>query len=449
MPNNHLFGTSGIRGDADTLFTNQFCFDIGRTFAIFLSSKNIEGSIATGMDPRGSSPRIKKFIEAGLWHEKREIYDQGATPVPSMCFILLSNQSLAGSLMITGSHIKANLNGVKFFFNKEEIIKEDEEEIESIYYSLANKILVDENSKVEIHTDSSAQREYEEMLIKLCDTTYPAWRVVVDPGDGAQSDIMPGVLSRLGIKVVEFNTTLQGEFFARDTENEQDFEPLKKKVVETGADFGVGFDSDGDRCIFVDDKGNFIPGDYTASLVARETASEGIVSTIAASQVIEHLGKKVYRTQVGSPYIIAKMKETKSLFSFEPNGGGISAEIMYTRDGGSTTIKFLNILSRSKKTIHELVAELPKYYLKKTKVDYKWEQKQQIIDLAKKKYSRYKIDELDGLKIWLDAETWLMFRSSANAPEFRIFAESRDEQTATKLLNEGEALVKGVIESVK
>jgi phosphomannomutase / phosphoglucomutase len=440
-----LFGTSGIRGDAEVLFTDQFCFDLGRTFARYLKSKGLDGDVAVGMDPRGSSPRIKQAVEKGLWYEKYEVYDQGATPVPSMCFVLQVNPSFTGSLMITGSHIKANLNGIKFFVNKEEILKKDEEEIQKLYFKLKEEIDHNIAPPAESHPDLKAAEEYKEMLLRLADGPYPAWKVVVDPGDGAQSDVMPQVLSALGIRVHELNTTIQGDFFARDTENEEDFAPLKRKVVETNSDFGVGFDSDGDRCIFVDHKGNFIPGDYTASIVAREAQTTDIVTTVATSQVAEYIGKKIYRTKVGSPYIISKMKETGAQFSFEPNGGGISAEIMFTRDGGSTTIKLLNILKKSGKTIEDLVSELPKFYLAKTKLDYKWEQKDEIIKRAKEKYSGNKIDETDGLKIWIDKTSWLMFRSSLNAPEFRIFAESKNSEKARSLLKEGEKLVREVI----
>lgn len=444
MSQKSLFGTSGIRGDAEKLFTDQFCFDLGRTFAKFLTKNSLSGPVAVGMDPRGSSPRIKKAFESGLYFENREIYDQGATPVPSMCYVLLTNSSLAGSVMVTGSHIKDYLNGIKFFAFQEEINKEQEGQIEEIYYGLAGKVEFSPK-EFEVENEDRAKREYTQMLIDLAKGPYPNWKVVVDPGDGAQSDIMPQVLSTLGIEVIELNATIQGEFFARDTENKEDFEDLMATVVEKKADFGVAFDADGDRCVFVDKNGNFIPGDYTAALVARETKGEDIVTPIATSQVVEHLGKKVHRTKVGSPHVIAEMKRVGATFGFEANGGGISSEIMMTRDGGSTTIKFFNVLSQSGKSFEDFVAELPKFYLMKKKVDYNWDLKDKIIAGAKEKFSGIKIDETDGLKIWLDDQTWLLFRSSANAPEFRIFAESNEEDKAKKLL---EKASKYVVEAI-
>lgn len=431
-----LFGTSGIRGDADKLFTQQFCFDLGRTFSLFLDKHKLSGPVAIGMDPRGSSPKIKQYFELGLLFGGREVLDQGTTPVPSMCYLLQVSDHIAGSAMITGSHIKDYLNGIKFFADKEEILTNQERQIDEIYYKIANKVKV-KRSKKGVENENKAGEEYKNMLIQLAKAPYPKWKIVADPGDGAQSDIMPIVLKELGVNVIEINANLQGNFFARDTENEPDFELLKQKVKSTKADFGIAWDADGDRCIFIGKGGNFIPGDYTAAIVARESHSNSIVTTIAASQVVEHLGKRVIRTKVGSPYVIEAMKKTTSKFGFEPNGGGVSAEIMYTRDGGSTTIKFLNILKQSGKSFEDLVNELPKFYLSKTKVDYPWKLQKLILSEAKLNFKGTKIDETDGLKIWIDKNTWMLFRSSQNAPEFRVFAESLSKDNSNKLLKDG------------
>lgn len=442
-PAHTLFGTSGIRGDAETLFTSQFCFDLGRTFAIFLDRHKLIGSVAIGMDPRGSSPRIKKSIENGLIHELRIVYDEGATSVPSMCYITRANESNAGSIMVSGSHIKDYLNGVKFFAFKDEILKENEKEIEEIYFSIKDKVYPDnkEFSSMMINEDR-AKEEYKQMLISLSKGTFPKWKIVVDAGDGAQSDIMPQVLRILGADVVEENCTIQGKFFARDTENPEEFTSLSKKVVDVKADFGVAYDSDGDRVIFVDSKGNFIPGEYIACLIAKESSSDTVVTTIGSSQVVDHIGKKVIRTKVGSPYVVAVMKKNNIKLGFEANGGVISGEIMYTRDGGSTTLKTLNYLAKTNQHLDEAVSELPKYYLFKTKVDYKWELRDKIISEAKKAFSGIRIEEMDGLKIWLDENTWILFRSSMNAPEFRVFAESSDETKSKELLSKGIEFVK-------
>ncbi len=437
-----LFGTSGIRGDAQTLFTDQFCFDLGRTFAKFLSQHGGSGTVAIGADPRDSSPRIKKIVSLGLAHEGKKILDEGITPIPSMNYILLVDENIAGSIMVSGSHIKAQLNGLKFFAFKEEILKEHEVEINNIYLTLKDSIVFSDTG-LEIVNETRAKDEYIKRLIALA-KNFPRWSAVVDPGNGAQTEVVPEVLEKAGCNVIKLNADLTQQFLTRDTEVESDFSQLKEKVKNESADFGVGYDSDGDRAVFVDEKGNYIPGDYTGTLVAKYLQGKVVVTPINTSQVIDKIGKEVVRTKVGSPYVVEKMKKVGASFGFEANGGGIFPD-MYSRDGGRMTIEVLNILASSGKKLSELISELPRFYIERDKVEYKWELKDIIINEAKSKFKGVKIEELDGLKIWLDDNTWILFRSSANAPEFRVFAESASADTAKKLLDGGLALVKDVI----
>jgi len=109
------------------------------------------------------------------------------------------------------------------------------------------------------------------------------------------------------------------------------------------------------------------------------------------------------------------------------------------------TIEVLNILAKKGSKLSELLSELPKFYIERDKIEYKWEFKDKIIEEAKSRFKGKKVEELDGLKIWVDENTWILFRSSANAPEFRVFAESKNKETAEKLLNDGLSLVKAVI----
>ena len=444
MDKKSLFGTTGIRGPADTLFTDQFSFDIGRTFAIFLSDNNLNGAVAVGMDPRESSPRIKKAFVNGLNSEKRKVYDEGITCIPSMNYILQINNSLTGSSMISGSHIKEDLNGIKFFAFGEEILKEHEHIIENIYWDLKGKVGFT-GKEPETVSESKAKDEYIKRLVSLA-RGYPQWRTVIDTGNGSQTEIMPEVFRRTNLDVIGINTDLSQKFLAKDTEVPEDFKDLQERVVSETADFGVGFDSDGDRAVFVDENGSFIPGDYSCSLIARNSSSDVIVTPVNTSQVIDKIGKHVVRTKVGSSQVVQGMKETGSEFGFEANGGGIFLDMM-SRDGGRTAIEVLNIMAKSRKKLSELISELPSYYIFKEKVAYKWELKDRIMAEAKEEFKGVKVEEIDGLKIWLDDNTWILFRSSANAPEFRVFAESKDEKKAKKLLLDGISFVKNIIQS--
>jgi len=440
-----LFGTSGIRGSADTLFTKQFCFDIGRTFIEFLRRHESLGPIAIGMDPRESSPRIRNELLTGLSTGGVELFDEGVTPIPSMNWLIINTPVVAG-IMITGSHIAPELNGVKFYAHDEEVSVDDQKEIESIYYQIKGKGKPD-SIPVNVKIESRAQELYSDMLFNLAVGPFPSWSVGLDCANGSQSVVMPALLRRLGLNVIEVNCDPQEPFIARDTDTDDKaaIETLKETVKKEGVHFGIAFDGDGDRVVFVNEKGEFVPGEYSCSLIAKKAPGDTVVTTISASSVVDTLGKKVIRTKVGSPFVVGKMKEVGAVFGFESNGGGISAEIMYTRDGGTMTMKLLNLLFEFGGKFSELVATLPKFYMFRTKIDYKWELKDKILSEAKKNFKGVRVEELDGLKIWVDENTWILFRSSANAPEFRVFAESKDEKKAGKLLEDGISFVKELI----
>ena len=448
MKEKSLFGTSGIRGDAEELFTSQFCYDIAATFVEYLRRHNLTSPIAVAMDPRQSGPRIKQDLLHGLASSGLSLFDEGITPIPSVNW-LIKNTEVKAAIMITGSHIAPHLNGVKFYAHDEEISENDQKEIESIYHTFKGKNIP--SGEVPVTVETRAKDLYEDMLYKLAQVPYPKYRLAVDCANGSQSVVMPKLLKRFGFEVIEINCSTTANFIGRDTDTDDkaELEALKGSVVKEACDFGIAYDGDGDRVVFIDEKGNFIQGEYSCSLVAKNTSSNTIVSTISASQVIEKLGKKVVRTKVGSPYVIAAMKENNALFGFEPNGGAVSGEIMYTRDGGSMTIKMLNFLKEKTLPFSKIVASLPKFYMYRTKVDYPWELKDKIIIEAKQNFQGIKVEEMDGLKIWKDENSWVLFRSSANAPEFRVFAESTSAQKAEELLKNGLKLVNDIISKSK
>ncbi len=429
-----LFGTSGIRGPANTLFTPQFCFDIGRAFAFFLDEHGQKGSIAIGIDTRTSSPHLAQNLIYGLRHAGREVVHLGAIPVPAACYSL---QSLAvvGALMVTGSHIDIESNGVKFFAFKEEIAKTHEQEISDYYYQIREQVKPEPIYGV-IPQSNAGLNNYLEMLLSLIDQPLSKLKIVFDPGNGAQTETIGTVLRELGIEHTAINAQIQEPLISRDTEIEGVFSTLQERVREEHADFGVGFDSDGDRAVFVDEAGNFIPGDYTGTILAKWHAADTVVCPINVSSVINHIGKEVVRTKVGSPYVIESMKKYAANFGFESNGGCLHGDIMLTRDGGATFAKMLNILKWSKKSLGELVGELPKFYIRRAKFDCPVDKFVPVLTQAKKFHQAINIDETDGVKLILDANTWVLFRPSGNAPEFRVFVESNSQTKANQLLDQ-------------
>lgn len=443
MTNPWLFGTGGIRGDTEKLFTNQFCFDIGRSFIRFLSQKELKNKIiAFGMDSRPSSIRIKKAVMSGI-NSDWQISDEGIIPTPALNYFT-QKKNCAG-IMVTGSHIDIELNGLKFFVNEKEISKNDEKIIEQTYSEEKEKIPYNKSKTVDFQINSEAQKLYVKMLVNLAKADFSGVKVVIDAGNGTQSKTVPDALENLGVKVVRINCDLNKPMLACDTETEDAFPELKNTVVREKANFGIGYDADGDRVIFVNENGFALNGEVSCSIIAKHSSEKTIVTPINTSSVVEHLGRKVIRTKVGASYVVGAMKKHGLKVGFESNGGYISGEIFYSRDGGTATIKMLNLLSETGKRLSELVDELPKYYTIKNKTDCPREINALILAEVRKKYAKQKIENLDGLKVWQDLDSWILFRPSGNAPEFRVFAEAKEKEKAEKLAKEGMDLVNETI----
>ena len=436
-----LFGTSGIRRTSQE-FTPQFCFDLGRAFAYFLDEHQQIGKVGIGIDTRTSSPHIAQNVIYGLRHAKREVVHLGSLPVPAAHYSILS-MSLSGSIMVTGSHIDLNSNGLKFFALKEEISKSHELEISNIYYQVKEQL-----SPVAIYgsveNNQQALNNYIELLLSQADHPLPKLRIVFDPGNGGQTEAIMTLLTELHQDVIAINNHIQEPLLSRDTEEDGAFILLQDAVRLHHADLGIGFDSDGDRVVFIDRFGNFVPGDYTGTILARWHASGVVACPINVSNVVNFIGKQVIRTRVGSPFVIAAMKKYGASFGFESNGGGIHEDIMLSRDGGSSLIKMLNILKWTKKELHQLVAQLPKTHIRRGKFSCPIDRYPDIMSRSRNFLNHQSIDETDGIKLILDKNTWVLFRPSGNAPEFRVFVESNSQTKATQLLDHALAFAKQV-----
>ena len=240
-----------------------------------------------------------------------------------MNYILIADEEVSGSIMITGSHIRSDFNGVKFFAFHKEILKEHEKEIEQIYEEIKNKAACGYNGRMYIDHDG-AEKFYQKMLLDMAEP-YPEWKIVLDLCNGCQSGIMPELFRKLDMDVTIINNDPRPErFIARDTEVKDAVDELCAKVKEIGADFGVAFDGDGDRVVFVDEDGRFITGDYSGTLIAQHSNTGVIITPINTSQVVDYVGKPVIRTKVGSPYVVEAMEHNGATFGFDANGGGIS-----------------------------------------------------------------------------------------------------------------------------
>ncbi len=452
MDQKRLFGTNGIRGIPGKDLTLDFVAEMGLAIGTFFD----KGTILVAHDVRNSSPTLARGMMAGLEEAGLDVALAGLLPTPAAQFGI-RKFGYDGGVIITASHNPPEYNGIKVCSsNGVEVTREDERTIEKIYYS-KNFKKADWKTIGRSLEEPRGIRNYVQGVISNVDADVIKKRkltVVMDTGNGAQSVAAPYIGEELGCRVISLNGHPDGNFPGRGAEPTPDtLSALSKAVIAYDADFGVGFDGDGDRSMFCDDKGVVHHGERSGAVIAghvlRTRGAGLVVTTIATSQVIDDIaeehGAKVLRTRVGSVDLTSEMISKKAIFGLEENGGCFFAPHIEVRDGGMTTALMMELLAISKESLSSLLAKLPKYHQMKLKFECSVEKRAEVIEEVKQK-AEGKTDTIDGLKV-LDGRTWILLRPSDTEPILRLFGESDNKERLERMMQKYKELVVAAVKS--
>jgi phosphomannomutase/phosphoglucomutase len=358
-----------------------------------------------------------------------------------------------GGIMITASHNPSQYNGIKPTSpDGVEIPREDELKVEDIYYS---KRFVKIDGTGRDFIDDNIVSRYIDAVLALIDDERIRQRkftVVMDTGNGAQAVVAPHVAKKLGCKLIVINGQIDGDFPARGSEPTLDnLEVLSETVKSARADFGVAYDGDGDRSIFCDNSGTIYMGDKTGALLVKHLLSHKhkgskvvcpINTSMILSIVAEQAGSKMIYTKVGSVEVSREMVKRRCLLGLEENGGFMYGPLNEVRDGAMATGLVLEMLAESDKSFSEHIAQLPQTFQYKTKfVCPSRDAVDRVIKICIEHGSPREVETLDGAKIWIDEETWLMLRPSGTEPLIRMYAESTDKSLLDSKVDEYHRLV--------
>ena len=437
-----LFGTFGVRRTANDVLTPEFATRLAACYGT-----QIKGTVAVGGDTRTTSPMLMQAVIAGLLSSGCDVVDLGILPTPGVQYAV--RKYYDGGVMITASHNPPKYNGIKFLDADGIGIPDDMElAIEKLYFDEEpDRVPYYEMGEIS-HNDQIIDEYIDEAISKVdVEAIRDAnLKVVVDCGSGAGCYTAPYLIRKLGCDVTTLNSQADGFFPGRDPEPiEENLGELITVVKELNADIGLAHDGDADRTICIDEKGNFVLGDKTFSLVEKQMLKENnggtIVTTVATSQAIydiaEEYNGKVIATAVGDLLVARKLKDENGLFGGEENGGLIFPDFVYGRDAVMTVAKILEIVAKEKKPISELVSELPVYYASKMKIECPDDEKEFVMDSIAdevKNTTEYKLDLTDGVKILKD-DGWMIIRPSGTEPIFRCFAESDSQIKADEIRN--------------
>jgi phosphomannomutase/phosphoglucomutase len=285
------------------------------------------------------------------------------------------------------------------------------------------------------------------------------FKVVVDGGNGVQGPVASVLAKRLGCKVLTLNCNIDGDFPGRGPEPTVDnLKALSHAVTGAGADLGVAYDGDGDRSIYCDEKGQVYSGDRTGALLtkfllATKQLKTDIIcpinTTIAVPLVANKAGAKVVFTKVGSVEVSREMVKRKSIIGMEENGGFMYGLLNEVRDGAMTTALVLEMLATyAKDSLSKLMHTLPRTFQFKSK--YPCPTKANALEVINKIQghgSPKQIEAMDGVKVWIDDETWILVRPSGTEPIIRLYAESTDRSLLDSKVDEYVHLIKKQLKS--
>lgn len=461
MADSLKFGTSGLRGLASELVgaaTRRYT----AAFLMHLQARSAagRGKVFIGRDFRASSPQIAVDCAAAIRASGFVPVDCGTVPTPALALHAMAEGGPA--IMITGSHIPADRNGLKFYTPTGEISKEDEL---GILGALPDEAPVAIGGETLDGYPAAVDRYRRRYAGLLGAEALAGWRVGVFEHSSVARDMLVSLLTRAGADVVRLSRA-EG-FVAVDTEATSDalYAPRYDWIARHQLDAIVSTDGDGDRPLIIDGGGNFVRGDVLGILAARFVGANTVVTPVTSNSGIEGVGyfARVERTKVGSPYVISGMETAagagRTIVGFEANGGvllGTDVPIgnrtlsrLPTRDAVLPILAVLGSAAAAGQSLADFVAPLPvRPALSDRLTEVPAERSGTLIrrlagepDYAATFFAGVgdveSLTVIDGPRFVLKGGDVIHYRASGNAPELRCYVEGGTPDRAAQLLRWG------------
>jgi phosphomannomutase len=473
------FGTSGARGLADSI-TDRIAYAYTVGFLEHLEQRFGEPktkAVALAGDLRPSTPRIVAACATAAADLGYEVHYGGEVPSPAVALYGITRGIPA--IMVTGSHIPDDRNGIKFNRADGEIDKDDEAgmrkasvALDESRFDAAGKL----KRNLSLTPTQDVEREYKARFL----TTFGAdaltgLHVGVYQHSTVGRDLLVAVLEQLGAKVTALGRSTK--FIPVDTEAVRPEDVAlgrqwAKEAAAQGTPYTsiVSADGDCDRPLIADERGEWLRGDVLGVLCAQFVGATAVATPVSCNTVVERCGSfaEVARTRIGSPFVIEHMQKLSAaghsvVVGYEANGGFLQqSPVIYdnkflpalpTRDALLPIIALLLLSKTKRKPLSEVAAELPARFTASDRIkDYPTESSQALIrkltpsqgqpapyaaleqllgDLCGKVQAD---DQTDGLRVTFDSQEVVHLRPSGNAPELRCYSEADTNERATELV---------------
>jgi phosphoglucosamine mutase len=433
MSQRKYFGTDGIRGRVGLSSINpEFVLKLGWAVGRVLANGQRK-KVVIGKDTRVSGYMLESALEAGLSAAGVDVALLGPMPTPAIAYLTQTLRANAG-IVISASHNLFEDNGIKFFSAHggklpDEIELEIEAELEKPLHTVSSAQL----GKAKRISDASGR------YIEFCKSTIPSLsrlsgiKMVVDCAHGATYHIAPNVFAELGAHVITVGDKPDGFNINQDCGSTSP-ELLRKKVLSSGADVGIGLDGDGDRVILVDAQGNLVDGDQILYIIAKDRHQKGllnggVVGTLMSNYGLEiaitGLGVPFLRSKVGDRYVLEALRENQWKIGGETSGHIVCLDKTTTGDGIVAALQVLSVMVKQDKTLEQLkqgITLLPQSLVNL--------QTEHASILAK---NPLVIQAVKNVEDSIKGEGRVLLRPSGTEPLLRVMVEGANEQVVKQL----------------
>jgi len=461
------FGTSGVRGLVEELDdATVFAYTLG--FLVHLKTRHAlppNSKVWVGHDRRPSSPAIAAACIAAIEHAGCEPLFCGETATPALAFAAMAAQQPA--VVVTGSHIPFDRNGIKFYRADGEMMKDDEEPVISSAEEFPEtrfnrRKLVTNLQLPPINPDASAA--YHHRAIEAFDGVLKGMRIGHFQHSAAGRDTLFDLLQKLGAEVIPFGRS--EDFVPIDTEAVS--KATSEQAVNWCSKYGLGAlistDGDGDRPLLADETGAYFRGDALGTLAAHALGADSVITPVSSNSAAERSGffDKVIRTKVGSPHVIDAMNSekhnAKCVVGYEANGGFLTATNLIspwngttitplpTRDAVLPVLAALTLARKNRAKLSALHKLLPARFTSSSRIEnvahdtshnfirHLQLNRDSAVLLSERGASVRLINEIDGLRFTFSDGEIVHLRPSGNAPELRIYVETASLERSASLL---------------
>lgn len=432
------FGTDGVRGVANSELTPELAFKLGRFGGYVLAHGGTDKpTVLVGRDTRVSGIMLESALVAGLLSTGAEVMRLGVITTPGVSYLTRELKAQAG-VMISASHNPVQDNGIKFFGSDGFKLNDAQEaEIEALLD--ATEDTLPRPTGVDLgHTSDYFEggQRYLSFIKSTIDGDLEGLKIALDGAHGSTYSLAPYLFGDLEADTVTTGCNPDGNNI-NDGVGSTHPEALAELVVESGSDFGLAFDGDGDRIIAVDEKGQIVDGDQIMFILAQDMHNEGtlkdnmVVSTVMSNlgfyKALEAFDIKSNKTKVGDRYVVEEMRKGHYNLGGEQSGHIVMMDYNTTGDGLLTGVHLAHIIKKSGKTLSELAGQMKKYPQRLVNI--------RVSDKHAVEQNEAVADSIAKVEAEMNGEGRVLVRPSGTEPLVRVMVEAKTDEDAERFVN--------------